>query len=53
MKRDCRKLQNKKTQSACIASTSDTSEHFVKISADKYAKFSQHMSCFLIHQVGH
>lgn len=32
MKRDCRKLQNKKTQSACIASTSDTSEYFVTIS---------------------
>ncbi|XP_073158713.1 uncharacterized protein [Henckelia pumila] len=42
MKRDCGKLQNKKPQSAYIASTNGTSEQFVTVPADEYVKFSQY-----------
>ncbi|XP_031267509.1 uncharacterized protein LOC116125933 isoform X2 [Pistacia vera] len=42
MKRDCRKLQNrnKRNPSAHVASTNNTSDQSVPISADEFAKFS-------------
>ncbi|KAK4427868.1 hypothetical protein Salat_1555800 [Sesamum alatum] len=41
IKRECRKLQYKKTQSAHIASSYENSEKSVTISADEYARLTQ------------
>src|SRR5262245_29581319 len=42
IKRDCRKLQSKKAHSAHIVSSSEISEKSVTISADEYARLTQH-----------